>query len=544
MLRLLELRDFALIDRLELQLEPGLNAFTGETGAGKSILVDALLQLAGHRADLSLIRSGAATALIQGEFNGPDGPLILSRRLQQGGRSSARIDGEQVTVSDLAAQAAPLIAVHGQHASLELSGTASHQLMLDRLLDASGRQLLDRHRQLHADWQQAQQRHEQLTARIQERARRLDTIGFQLNEITAAAPAAGEDEELEARLSELRHAEAVASGAAQALALLSESEGSALEQLARALRALESAARYSASLEPLAGELREALSSVQATASEVESFSADFEADPGQLERSEKRLALLDNLKRKYGPGLPDVLAFAAELEAERQQLEAADEELAGSAQRVRELAEALTGSAAELRLLRQEAAERLRTGLLKHLARLGMAEARFDTVFSPLPQPAAHGGDQVRFEFSANPGEPLHNLSEVASGGELSRLLLAMNLVVGARQPVLVFDEVDAGTGGVTALAIGTLLRQLARDRQVLLVTHLPQVAAFADTQYHVSKQERAGRTLSGVVRLDAEGRVRELARMLSGSTSDASLNAARELLEAAADSAVQPTS
>src|SRR5690625_2798954 len=259
MLRLLELRDFALIDRLELELGPGLHAFTGETGTGKSILVDALLQLAGNRADLSLIRSGADSALIQGEFETGSGSVTLSRRLQQGGRSSARIDGEQVTVSELFRKAEPLIAVHAQHASLELSGPDSHRRMLDRLLDSEGRSLLARTRQLHGDWLAAQQRLAELRSAVQERARRLDTIEFQLNEIRAAQPQAGEDDELRAQLVELRHADSVASGAGRALELLTENEGAAVEQLVLAVRALAGAARYSTALEPLADELQQAL---------------------------------------------------------------------------------------------------------------------------------------------------------------------------------------------------------------------------------------------------------------------------------------------
>lgn len=544
MLRLLELRDFALIDRLELELGPGLHAFTGETGTGKSILVDALLQLAGNRADLSLIRSGADSALIQGEFETGSGSVTLSRRLQQGGRSSARIDGEQVTVSELFRKAGPLIAVHAQHASLELSGPDSHRRMLDRLLDSEGRSLLARTRQLHGDWLAAQQRLAELRSAVQERARRLDTIEFQLNEIRAAQPQAGEDDELRAQLVELRHADSVASGAGRALELLTENEGAAVEQLVLAVRALAGAARYSTALEPLADELQQALDAVQATATEVEGFLADFNTDPLLLERSEARLAQLENLGRKYGPGLAEVLEFAKSLELERQQLAGADDELLGLEQKVNELEDQLRGAAAELTLKRQEAARRLHDGLLQQLKRLGMDAARFDTAFTELERPGASGAERIRFMFSANPGEPLKDLAEVASGGELSRLLLAINLIVGAEQPVLVFDEVDAGTGGRAALAIGTVLRQLARDRQVLVVTHLPQVAAFAQTQFHVSKQERGGRTLSSVTRLDDTSRVEELARMLAGSVTDASLRAAAELLEAAAASATQPTS
>lgn len=535
MLKLLELRDFALIGRLELELAPGLNAFTGETGAGKSILVDALLQLAGNRADTGLIRSGSDSALIQAEFTDGTSQVTLTRKLQQAGRSSARIDGEQVTLAELTRRAAPLIAIHGQHASLELADPASHLHLLDRLLPAAGRTTLTEHAHLYVRWRETDRRLTDLTAALQERARRLDTIAFQLKEIRQAELRPGEEEALRAGLDELRHAEAVASGAGQAVNLLTEADDSVISQLVAASRALDGAARYSQSLEPLAAELRQSLDSIQATAGEVESFLADFEADPRRLERTEARLAQLEKLQRKYGSDAGEILAYAAALEAEQSSLESLDSDMQDLEAERSELAARLVESAATLSDFRQEAAVTLEQGLLAYLVQLGMDATRFEVEFTPVTPPGRLGGERVRFLFSANPGEPLAPLTEVASGGELSRLLLALNLTAGADQPVLVFDEVDAGTGGRAAIAIGTLLRQLAEGRQVLVVTHLPQVAAFGHAHYQVSKQESSGRTLSGVRRLDAEERVSELARMLSGSTSEASLRAAAELLGSA---------
>lgn len=542
MLRQLELRDFALISRLELSFGPGLSVLTGETGAGKSILVDALLQLAGARADSGLVRSGADSALIQAEFTAADGSaaLTLSRRLQQGGRSSARIDGELVTLAELGRHAAPLIGIHGQHAALELADGTRHLRLLDRLLPEAGARLLEQHGETYQAWREADARLTELQAALQERARRLDTIDFQLTEIRAASLRAFEEDELRAGLSELRNAGAVASAAGQALQLLSEADESVITLLAAAARQLDTAARHSRALEPLAAELQQSLTAVQATATEIESFLADFDSDPGLLERAEARLALIEGLQRKYGQDTAEILAYAEALEAEQQELEQADDEIDRLQQSVAALAEQLAGSAGQLTELRLAAATRLQAELTGYLAQLGMASARFEVRLEPVAAPGRTGADRVQFLFSANPGEPLKDLNEVASGGELSRLLLALHLVAGADQPVLVFDEIDAGTGGRAAVAIGQLLRQLAADRQVLVVTHLPQVAAFAHEQYLVSKEEQDGRTVSSVRRLDGTERAAELARMLSGNTSEASLRAATEMLESA--SAVSP--
>lgn len=536
MIRLLELRDFALVHQLELELAPGLNAFTGETGAGKSLLVDALLQLAGNRADPGLIRSGSNNALVQAEITSADGPITLSRRLQQNGRNTARIDGELVTLAELARRSAPLLAIHGQHGAVELADPAAHLHLLDRLLTAGARTRLERHAELFARSQALARELSELETGMSQRLRRLDQIGWELDEINRVRPVPGEDEELRSSLQELRNADSVVSGAAAALELLLQADNSATSQLDSASRALTAAARYNQALVPLAEELQQSLAAVQATASEVEAFLEDFSADPHKLDQAESRLAQLEGLKRKYGADLDQVLTYAAALEDERERMETADADLERLTQELAGLTSELAESAALLASERRAAAATLEAGVLEHLDKLGMQGARFEVAFSALQALGRFGSEKVRFIFSANPGEPLRDLADVASGGELSRLLLALHLVVGAEQPVLVFDEVDAGTGGKAALAIGSLLRQLAVSRQVLVVTHLPQVAAYAHVQYSVSKEERDGRTLTSVRRLDGEARLEELSRMLAGKSSDASQKAAAELLAAAA--------
>lgn len=532
MLTLLELKDFALFSSLELRLGPGLSAFTGETGAGKSILVDALLQLSGNRADSGLIRSGSSAALIQAEFSDVSDTVTLARRLQDSGRSTARIDAELVTVAELTQRSRSLLAVHGQHAAFELTGTGNHLRILDRLLGSAGLHALEAVRKLHAERQDIARQLTELNRSEQERARRLDSLTWQLDEIEAAKLREGEEEELRSRLNELRNADSVAEGAALAFSLLADSEGSATDLLITAQKNLANAARYSSALAPLAGELAEAGASVQAIAAEVEEFLAGLVNEPGELERIQARLALLESLQRKYGSSIAEVLAFAAGLREEKDQLGRADSLISGFSERLEQLDVELHAAARVLSRERSAAAGQLEARMGGYLGDLGMDAARFEVGFSQLEAPGANGAENVRFLFSANPGEPLKDLSQVASGGELSRLLLALNLVTGSDQPVLVFDEVDAGTGGRAAIAIGRLLRRLAEGRQVLVVTHLPQVAAFAEHQFHVEKLREDGRTVTRVRELDRQGRREELARMLSGQVTEASLHAADELL------------
>jgi len=536
MLRFLELKDFALFSSLELELGPGLSAFTGETGAGKSILVDALMQLSGNRADSGLIRSGTNAALIQGEFRDGRNTTTLARRLQANGRSTARIDAELVTVAELTERSRTMLAVHGQHAAFELTGAGNHLRMLDRMLGAAGLEARERVRRLHAEKQETAERLAELTRSEQERARRLDSLTWQLDEIEAAELTEGEEETLRARLKELHNADAVADGAALAFDLLIDREDAAADLLVQAQRNLAAAARYSSALEPLAGELAEAAAAVQATGAEVEDFLSGLVNEPGELERIQGRLALIEGLQRKYGSDIAEILEFAAGLAAEQEQLSLADSLISESEDRLQELEAELAATCRILSRERSAVAGQLEARMGGYLSELGMEAARFEVAFSQLETPAAHGAENGRFLFSANPGEPLRDLNQVASGGELSRLLLALNLVTGSDQPVLVFDEVDAGTGGRAAIAIGQLLRRLAEGRQVLVVTHLPQVAAFAARQYHVEKLPAGGRTLTQVRELDAEGRRAELARMLSGQVTEASLHAADELLGSAA--------
>ncbi len=542
-LRRIELRDFAIISELELELSPGLNVLSGETGAGKSIVVDALALLAGARADTAFVRAGAETALVQGEFDG-DEVGTASRRLALSGRHTARVDGEHVTVAELTEKVGRRVAVFAQHSATLLQGAAAQRSQLDRLLPDDVRDVALRHRRAFQRRTEVLGRLAEVRAAQRERARRLDVLSYQVQEIDEAAPRPGEEEALQAELGALRHAERVVQSAGAALSALSGEEGGAVQLAADALRELGAAARHVQGLAPLAKDLGDALTGLSAVAGEVESFLGTFEADPARLDAVQARLAKLDDLKRKYGEDIGAVLAFRESSAREREALLALDEDEELLAREDAALAVELAELSEELTAARRSAAQRLEAQVVPLLQRLGMPGAVFEVRVTPLPEAIAAGADEVSFAFSANVGEPPGPVSGIASGGELSRLMLALHLVTGASQPTLAFDEVDAGVGGRAAREVGALLGELGRGRQVLVVTHLAQVAAFADAHFVVSKAEAAGRTLTTVRRVSGRDRAEELARMLSGTVTDVSLSHAEELLgEAAAARAHLPS-
>lgn len=536
MLNALELVDFAIIDALRVDFSPGLNVLTGETGAGKSILVDALTLLIGGRADARVVRAGAASALIQGFFEGgPEGSgedLVTARRVQASGRSSARIRGELVTVAELAEHGGESIAIHGQHASQTLLSSTEQRRLLDSLLDDKAQTTLTRLGERYRRLGEVVRELETLQASLRERARQLDMLTFQVTEIDGAKLRPGEEEEIRRELESLRHAERIVQGSAGAIERLSEGEPNVLALLAEAVQGLENAGRYHATPAALAAELRSALDSVQATSAEVEGFLGDFGGDPERLEGLERRLSLIEGLKLKYGSSVAEVLAFFEEAQTNLARLENAEGNLAVLQEEREALGLELDTLATSLTEARRQTAQTLSAAVTRELRPLGMTSAVFSIETEPLPDVTANGRDRVTFRLSANLGEPPGLLSAVASGGELSRVMLALNVVTGTEQPTLVFDEVDAGLGGETARTVGELLKRLAAGHQVLVVTHLAQVAAYADAHFKVEKREHSGRTLTHVTRLSGGAREAELARMLSGAKTKTALAHARELL------------
>lgn len=524
----LEVRNLATIRDLTLEFRGGFAAFTGETGAGKSIIVDALGLLLGGRANTDLIRSGEESLLVTGFWSEGDEECSASRRVTMQGRSTARLEGEIVSVRELGEWASSRLTIHGQHSALSLLTPAHQRALLDRQVAEEAGSYTAAYRA----WADARARLERLRAQGRERARQLDLLTFQVQEIAAVGPQPGEEEPLTAELTRLSHLETIALGAAAALELLSDGETSAAGLIADAIKALGAGAKYDETSAQLQRDLREALSSVQAVVGELRGLAEDSAPDPAELARVEERLSALNKLRAKYGPTLEDVLAFQAAAEEELAEL-TRDEQDAGTLEaEVGLLLEEVRRAGEALDAARMRAAPPLAASLVNVIRELGMPHARLEFRLSPLAEPGPSGLSDVTLHFSANPGEALGPLADVASGGELSRVMLAISTVLGAETPAVVFDEVDAGIGGAAALAVAEQLSRLARERQVLVVTHLAQIAARADHHYKVEKQVEGGRTVSRVRLLTPEERLEEIARMLGGNTSEAALSHARELL------------
>ena len=551
--RLLELTvtDLALIDRLRLDLGPGLNVITGETGAGKSLLIDALGLALGARADTTLVRHGAEIARVEALFDRIPEPVIAVREVAATGRSTARLDDETVTAARLAEEVGPLVEIHGQH---------EQQRLLDErwqrdLLDAFGghEQLRDEMAAAVERWRANRSALAELSIEPRELARRLELLEHEAAEIAAARLQPGEADELRARLEAAQHGEAIARGAATLRdALVGEGSG-AREVTAVAVREVRNLARVDTRFEPLVDRLTGLEAELEDAADEVRRLSETVDHDASTLAALEERLGLIYALERRYGDDEEAVIAHGERARAEVERLAGLEDERARREAEDATMLAAVAEVAGRLSDARHSAAADLATAVGGVLVALGFPAGVFEVGLGRRPagadEPAveldgdavafdAAGADQVVYRFAPNPGEPPRPLAKIASGGELSRVALAVKQVLAEADatPTLVFDEVDTGVGGRSADPVGRSLWALARRHQVLCVTHLPQIAAHADVQFRIAKRERDGRTITEVERLDREGRIVELAQMLGGPAGGATtLASARELLDRA---------
>lgn len=572
MLRDLYIRNLAVVEEASIELGPGFNVLTGETGAGKSIVVDSLLLLSGARASTDLIRTGADALNVTGVFLPPrngwrpllseagidheEPELVVRREVARSGRNRVFVNDQPVTLKLLAALRPYLLRIHGQREELGMIDPELQRTWLDRCGGKSAEKLTAQTAAAFQEWQKLHERLQRLTGDDQARQERIDLLRFQLSELEAASPKAGEEDELRRDRDVLRNAEAIRDGLSTASSLLFEQENAAYDALVKARQALEEVADW----EPQAAEWAAELQELDIRMAELEAplarRLAGIEADPRRLDLVEDRLALLERLFRKHG-------ASSAELIERRDALAAELDDLAGDTAALDELEaemdqalKAFREASDELSAGRRKWSKKLEERLLKDLKDLALAKARFAIELetraranSPLRVGGQavefndHGYDQVVYTFSPNPGEDMRPLQRAASGGELSRLYLAVQLAArGARKTAstapLVFDEVDTGVGGAEAAQIGKKLRSLAQGGQILAVTHLPQVASCADLHFRVKKNVAQGRTLTVLQPLEDQGRVEEIARMLAGSEiTDLSLSHARELIKNGAD-------
>jgi DNA repair protein RecN (Recombination protein N) len=552
MLRTLSVRNFAIIDRLDLEFGSGFNVLTGETGAGKSIIMDALNLLLGSRAGAEMVRSGAERATIDAVFDVGGSPelkalvaelgfdleedqLFVSREVAAGGKSTCRLGGRPASVTQLKAVGEWLVDLHGQHEHQSLLAVARHLDMLD---DWGGKPVQSLRAEVataYAKVQSLRREKEELEKDSRERAHLLDLYQFQAKEIQEARLTVGEDDELQTEHSRVANAQRLAEAAQAAAATLSGEESiGVLGSLAIAVRGLEEAANLDATLAPMLEALRSAAYELTETERDLVRYQDEIEFDPERLEQIEERLETLRTLKRKYGDSIEEILAYGAETAAKVETLSNSEErgaqldvEIGKADKRLRELC-------AKLSAVRAKAAKEFQSITLSELRELALEKARFE-VHIAQGEPTAKGTDRVEFVIATNPGEPLRPLAKVASGGEISRVMLAVKAALARQEalPTMVFDEIDIGVGGRTANAIADKMATLAKSAQILCITHLAQIASRGQHHYYIEKQVKGDRTIVTVIPLTPDQRVSEIARMIGGAKlSETVLQHAREML------------
>ncbi len=562
MLRELSVQNLAVIEDVRVELEPGFCAWTGETGAGKSLLLGAIGLLLGERGSAELIRAGQEELRVTGRFEltrpgqraaaeellqGPleDDELVLTRRLARSGRSSALVNEQPVSVGTLRRLGEMLVDVHGQRENYSLLQPA-YQL---QLLDAFGRlgDLRAAYGTAADEVRQLRRRHRELSEARQNRQRELALLRFEREELDAAALREGEFEAIRKEREKLLHAQALAAYTGSVADRLVDDEDSVAAVLGRLIKEAGKWAGLDRKLAEVAQRLTALKPEVQDLAATCRDLSEKFEADPERLDAIERRLQTLRKLEAKYGRAVPDLIAYRATLDAKERELQGQEDDLAGIDSRLRQAFARLKDEAAALSKARARVAKKLAAEAQKHLADLGMPKARLDAVLEPVPLgddpsagdvPAA-GADHLELMLTANPGEPARPLRKVASGGELSRAMLALKTVLAAHDPVrtlVVFDEIDANVGGRLGDVLGQKLAALGETHQVLCVTHLPQVASYAAHQWTIRKQTAGKRTATTIAPLSPAERVEELALMLRGEArSETTRREAAEMLKAA---------
>ncbi len=546
----LNIRNFAIIDRLQVPFGPGLSVLTGETGAGKSIIIDAVGLLLGARARPELIRTGEDEATVEALFDlaaesetvlelresgfEAERELMVKRTISRGGKNRVYINGSLARVAQLQDIVARLLTIYGQHEHQQLQRTETHLGLLDRFAEIDGK--LNRYRQIYREFGETAARLKNLETAERERQQRLEILTYQHREIADAGLREGEDDELAAERLLLQNAGRLAATAEDGHERLYGAQGAVCENIGSLAADLESLA----GVEPHFGQLAEALRNCQYTledaAGQLRSYGGQVSFDPERQNQVETRLALLAVLKRKYAPTIGEILRRYSEIEQETKKIQCLEASREDLQQALANFRAQLLQAGKELSLARQQAAGRLQKAVEGELKDLLMEKARFEMRFFPLPEPGAQGLERGEFYLTPNPGEEPRPLAWVASGGELSRIMLALKRAAPDSEtiPTLIFDEVDTGIGGTAATAVGGKLKGVAARAQVLCVTHLPQVAAFADNHFRVEKHEEEGRTRTVVVSLRGEDRVREMARMLGGSLVTAkTLDHAREIIQ-----------
>lgn len=565
MLTNLTIENYALIGKLKIDFGEGLNLLTGETGAGKSIIIGALSTVLGERTTTDVVRSGEEKAYIEAAFDisgnkkmlkslkesgiEPDSSLIISREILSAGRTQARINGRPVTQGALRLISKDLIDIHGQHEHQSLLDPENHIDLLDNLGGKDILNLRDKVRDLYLKLEAKKAELKKLEEGKNEREKKIDFIKYQVKEIDNAALKDGEDEELKVQCDLLANAENLAGGASEISVLIGGGdEGGSLDKVRLAQAKLKDLASIDKGLLKVSKSLDSAFFELEDVSRELASYQDKITFDPARLEEVEERLEMIRDLKKKYGESIKEILKTRECLAKELSGLETSDERIEKLSTELRALSTELGGKCVDLSEKRKAIAKDVEKGIKEELSELNMPKVKFEVKIASVEDPEGvpvksksfkvgpKGIDQIEFLISPNPGEPLKPLSKIASGGEISRVMLALKAILSKADeiPTMIFDEIDAGIGGQTAVKVGEKLQGLSKSRQIVCITHLPQIAARKGKHLHVSKQVEGGKTHVSVKELQGDDRVKEVANLLGGKVTEASLQTAKELISA----------
>lgn len=531
MLKTLTVENFALIENVAIEFGEGLNILTGETGAGKSILIDALGAVLGNRCGINRIRKGADKLSISAKFSNG---LRIVRTVSRTGKGAITLDGKPITLAQLKKIGAGLVDVHGQNKSLELLREENIYRLID---DAEISAELKEYQRLYRALSSKTHELEDKLATRADNLQRLEFLRWQEQEISVAYLKPKEDEELAAEIKKLSHAEKISEHVQQSAMILNDGDSDVLTTLARVEKNLDDVARYDDKLNSARKLLEDAQIFLRAAYEEIRDYGSSLDFAPERLDELHEREDVIFNLKRKYGATVDEIITRLDSIRADIAAAENFDSDVDELQRNIAELNQQTKAQAEKLLRLRRAAAKTLSQAIEAEVRRLGMERAQFEIVIEPAEKLSKHGGNTADILFCANVGEEKLSLSKVVSGGELSRIALAIKAVTAGRDDsaTMVFDEIDAGLGGVTAKTVAEAIAKVARGRQVLCVTHLAQIAGMADVHLQISKSELNGRTITKVQRLDDEGRIKEIARMASGEESTISIDNAREMISSA---------
>ncbi len=534
MLKTLTVENFALIENVTVEFGGGLNILTGETGAGKSILIEALGAILGNRLGASKIRKGADYLRVEAIFS--DG-LKITRKVSRTGKNSIAAGGKSITLAQLKKIGEQLLDMHDQNKNLELLREENIYALTDDEKISEELKIFRRlYRELNSKIFSLEKK---LSARA-ENLERLDFLRWQAREISALNLKPDEDEKLEAEIKKLSHAEKIAEHIQESVQLLNDGDPDVLSALARVAKNLDDVARYDNKLDSARKLLEEAEFSLREAYEEIRGYGGGLEFSTERLDELQARADEISKLKQKYGASVNEILKRLEKIRADIEAAENFDSDVEELQKEIAELERQTKSSAEKLLRLRQDSAKNLSTAIETEIQRLGMARAQFEIVVEPSEKLSTNGGDKAEIFFCANFGEERLPLSKVVSGGELSRIALAIKIVSaterrGDFERVMIFDEIDTGLGGVTAKTVAEAISRISRGRQVLCITHLPQIASMADVHLQITKSEFDGRTLTKVKRLDQDERIKEIARMASGEESTVAIKNAREMISSA---------